>query len=102
MEFDNDDLPGCLATLPRELHYIVPFALRYRLVGESEVFEAIDRLTDDEKTELFELAAFVRANEDYQKAVQFTICCDKKAPSPESTWLYYLFGLLDYIDARFD
>jgi hypothetical protein len=97
----DDELPGSFAFLPEHLQYLCPFALRYALSVEQNVFAAIARLSPEENEELACLAEKVWLNEHYTDVNAF-LDQYKLYDYRESAYLYFLFGMLDYLDLQFD
>ena len=93
---------GVLVHLPADLHYLIEPALRYgRYQFDDEIFDFLDRATEDEMEELATVAKRVLLNDDFPRVNAFL----KQYPitgSDEATRLYFLFGVMDYADLRFD
>jgi len=100
----SDSLPieaGVLRLLPEHLDYLGFAALRHKLDTEDDVFGFLERVKKSELEELAKLADRVLMRNDYPEVISFLneYPLDKFR---ECAWLYFLFGLLDYADMKFD
>jgi hypothetical protein len=88
--------------VPSELRYLAPFADRYgRFQFDDSVDECIQNMTSEEFSELEKLAAHVRARGDFGKVNAWLDEYDM-VKHPEANRMYFLFGVLDAMNLRFD
>ena len=93
---------GVLLRLPADLHYLIGPALRHgKYQWDDEIFEFLDRASEAEMGELAVVAERVLWNSDYRRVLAFL---DEYSiiENYESACLYYLFGVMDYADLKFD
>ena len=96
------DPPGVLTKLPPDLHYLIEPALRYgRYQFDDDIFDFLDRATDEDIEHLTEVAARVLRNGDFTRVNSFL---DKHpiTTTDEAARLYFLFLVMDYADLQFD
>jgi hypothetical protein len=101
MPADRNDI-GVLAELPSELHYLIEPAMKYgRYQFDDDVDEFLRTVREDELIELEEIASRVRADGDYDKVKEW-LHAYRITEFEEASRLYFLFGVLDAADLKFD
>jgi hypothetical protein len=92
---------GVLGKLPTELHFLIGPALRFACRSESDAFDHLDNLKQDDSEQLAQIAALVLNGDKFPRVMEFL----KQYPLneyDECAQLYFFFGLLDHGGFKFD
>ena len=93
---------GILAELPTELAYLVGPAMRYGVHRfDAQVDEFLSSASEAEMDELARLAERVRLNEHYPKVNEW-LRRYKMTEYREAANLYFMFGVMDAADLKFE